>query len=174
MKQEKENTLVLGLAVLYLFFIFATKGCSDGTDREKEWLEWASTFTPKVQEGVEENLDDEWWDYHYVTVTHYNPTPEQCDSDYLTTADNSKINLTKLKRGELKWVAVSRDLFKKGFKYGDVIELKKGNSRINGYYVIHDTMHPRFTGRVDILTSVGEPMGKWTAVAVRLVNRGGE
>lgn len=105
-----------------------------------------------------------------ITVTQYNPVKEQCDEDPLVTADNSKIDLKKLKKGKLKWVAVSRDLRTK-YKYGDVIEIKvkKGNRRINGRYVVHDTMHPRFTNRIDILTSVGEPIDMWCDVTVKKV-----
>ena len=31
-----------------------------------------------------------------VTITKYNPTKEQCDDDFLVTADNSKIDLKKV------------------------------------------------------------------------------
>ena len=58
-------------------------------------------------------------DWSKVTVTVYNPVMEQCDSTPLITADNSEIDLKKLKQGKLKWVAVSRDLLKSGkSKYG--------------------------------------------------------
>lgn len=120
-------------------------------DKNGIWVDW-----------VEDDEDDST-----VTVTQYNPVVEQCDEDPLVTADNSEINLVKLKKGRLRWVAVSRDLRKK-YKYGDVIELKvsRGNKRINGRYIVHDTMHPRFRKRIDILTAVGEPMDRWHGVSV--------
>ena len=83
------------------------------------------------------------------------------------------IDLVKLRRKELKWVAVSRDLVGIS-RYGDIIELTatgKGSKRINGRYIVHDTMNPRFTNRVDILTAVGEEMGMWENVTVKLVSR---
>lgn len=38
----------------------------------------------------------------HVTVTCYQPVESQCDSDPLITADGSKIDLKKLKNGEIK------------------------------------------------------------------------
>ena len=46
----------------------------------------------------------------HVKVTCYQPVEAQCDSDPLTTADGSKIDLHKLKKGNVKWCAISRDL----------------------------------------------------------------
>ena len=105
-----------------------------------------------------------------VTVTQYNPVVLQCDEDPLVTADNSKIDLKKLERGQIRWVAVSRDLLDK-YSYGNIIELTvvKGNKRINRRYIVHDTMNPRFTNRVDILTPVGAPMDIWSDVKIRKI-----
>jgi len=105
-----------------------------------------------------------------VTVTQYHPVTKQCDGDPLITADNSKINLSHLKKGRIRWVAVSRDLLKV-YKYGDTVELtvESGNRKINGRYVIHDTMNPRWTNRVDILTPIGEPVSKWTNVHIKKI-----
>ena len=36
-----------------------------------------------------------------VTATYYNAVPGQCDSSPLITADNSRINLAKLKKREI-------------------------------------------------------------------------
>ena len=46
----------------------------------------------------------------HVTLTCYQPLPSQCDNEPFTTADGSKISLKHLKRGEIKWCAISRDL----------------------------------------------------------------
>lgn len=113
-----------------------------------------------------------------VTVTRYNPVESQCNSQPLITADMSKISLSKLKRGEIRWIAVSRDL-RKIYKYGDVVEIKAKNGdddSINGLYEVHDTMNKRFTDRIDILTHVDNPhgQGKWKGVSIRLVKRKGE
>ena len=45
----------------------------------------------------------------HVTLTCYQPVKSQCNNQPLVTADGSKINLHHLKRGRIKWCAVSRD-----------------------------------------------------------------
>lgn len=104
---------------------------------------------------------------HLVTVTRYNPTREQCGSNSLVTADNSKINLEKLRKGIIRWVAVSRDLRRK-FKYGDTIYIDSDDDNIRGHYEVHDTMHPRHTNRIDILTAVSADHGQgiWHGVKI--------
>lgn len=113
-----------------------------------------------------------------VTATRYNPVESQCNSQPLITADMSKISLSKLKRGEIRWIAVSQDL-RKVYKYGDVVEIKAkdgDDKSINGLYEVHDTMNKRFTDRIDILTHIDNPhgQGKWEGVSIRLVKRKGE
>ena len=83
----------------------------------------------------------------HVTVTCYQPVKSQCDSDPLITADGSKIDLHKLKKGKIKWCAISRDLlwlFPKD---------KPKRVHIEGYgiYEVRDVMNKRFTHRLDIL-----------------------
>ena len=113
-----------------------------------------------------------------VTATRYNPVESQCNDQPLITADMSKISLSKLKRGEIRWIAVSQDL-RKVYKYGDVVEIKAkdgDDNSINGLYEVHDTMNKRFTDRIDILTHIDNPhgQGKWEGVSIRLVKRKGE
>lgn len=80
----------------------------------------------------------------YTTITYYQPTKEQCGSNPLVTADGSRIDLAKLERGEIKWCAVSPDLYKKG-----------GRIWIDGMgvYEIHDKTSARHHAWVDILIS---------------------
>lgn len=83
----------------------------------------------------------------HVTLTYYQPVKEQCNSDPLTTADGSKINLEHLRRNKIKWCAVSRDLlylFPKG---------KPKRIFIEGFgiYQVRDVMNKRHRHRVDIL-----------------------
>ena len=83
----------------------------------------------------------------HVTLTNYQPVVEQCNSDPLTTADGSKINLHHLKQGKIKWCAISRDLlylFPKG-------EPKRIYIEGFGVYEVRDVMNKRFHHRVDIL-----------------------
>lgn len=88
----------------------------------------------------------------HVKVTCYQPVEAQCDSDPLTTADGSKIDLHKLKKGNVKWCAISRDLlwlFPKD---------KPKRVHIEGYgiYEVRDVMNKRFNHRVDILIHPSE------------------
>ena len=88
----------------------------------------------------------------HVKVTCYQPVEAQCDSDPLTTADGSKIDLHKLKKGDVKWCAISRDLlwlFPKD---------KPKRVHIEGYgiYEVRDVMNKRFNHRVDILIHPSE------------------
>ena len=88
----------------------------------------------------------------HVKVTCYQPVEAQCDSEPLTTADGSKIDLHKLKKGNVKWCAISRDLlwlFPKD---------KPKRVHIEGYgiYEVRDVMNKRFNHRVDILIHPSE------------------
>lgn len=83
----------------------------------------------------------------HVTLTCYQPVKEQCNDDPLTTADGSKIDLKKLKDGDIKWCAISRDLlwlFPKD---------KPKRVYIEGYgiYEVRDLMNKRWHHRIDIL-----------------------
>lgn len=102
--------------------------------------------------------------FYVVTVTKYNPTIDQCDSDPLITADGSYIDTLKLKNGELKWIAISRDL-RSEFQYGDTVILS-GTGLNDGEYVVRDTMNPRWKSRVDILSPKGDSKGKWEDVCL--------
>lgn len=103
-----------------------------------------------------------------VTITVYDPVKGQCDNDPLVTADGSKINL---KKKSLKWIALSRDLLKDGFSYGDKVEIKTEEGEIDGTYEIHDTMNKRHKNRVDILRLPGQKLGKlkWTGVVIKRI-----
>lgn len=105
-----------------------------------------------------------------VTVTRYNPTPGQCNSDCLTTADGSKINLAKLKNGDIRWIAVSRDLLSK-YKYGSVVFVDSEDGNIRGYYEVHDTMNKRWRKRIDILTHVSSDHGAGLWKEVRITRK---
>ena len=106
------------------------------------------------------NLTDENNDMLYsnrimyrVTVTTYNPTRRQCDSTPNITADGTRINPRKAT--EYRYVALSRDLLSRWggpFEYGDYIVIEGTDGR-DGIYQVRDTMNPRWTNRVDILTT---------------------
>ena len=88
-----------------------------------------------------------------VTVTTYNPTQEQCDNTPNQTADGTYIK--PWKATEYRYVALSRDLLDRSggpFNYGDYVVIE-GTGSWDGIYQVKDTMNPKWTNRVDILTT---------------------
>ena len=88
-----------------------------------------------------------------VTVTTYNPTKQQCDSTPDITADGTRIKTWRAT--EYRYVALSRDLLSRWggpFNYGDYIVIEGTGDR-DGVYQVRDTMNPKWTNRVDILTT---------------------
>lgn len=88
------------------------------------------------------------------TLTIYHPVAGQCDNSPLITANNSHIDLEKLRRNEIRWMALSRDLLKRWngkFNYGDTVHLEAGDPAIDGLWVINDSMNKRFNNRGDLL-----------------------
>ena len=83
----------------------------------------------------------------HLTLTYYQPVKEQCDKQPLVTADGSKINLHHLKKGKIKWCAISRDLL--------YLFPKNKPKRVYiegfGVYEVKDVMNNRFKHRIDIL-----------------------
>jgi hypothetical protein len=88
------------------------------------------------------------------TLTIYNPVTNQCDADPLITANNSHIDLEKLRNNEIRWMALSRNLLKRwhgAFNYGDTVTVHSGDAAIDGLWVINDNMNARFKDRGDLL-----------------------
>ena len=67
------------------------------------------------------------------------------------TADGSQINNAKVNSGEHRWVALSPDMFKKGYKLGDRIYVESENARLKGEWVVKDKMAPRVKNGIDFL-----------------------
>ena len=111
--------------------------------------------------------EEEIGEVRIVTATYYNPVKEQCNSNPLITASGKKINIELLEKGELKWIAVSRDLLRI-YKYGDIVRITCDHDpSINGDYEITDTMHERFENTIDLLWPVGmKGKGKWEGVQI--------
>ena len=95
-----------------------------------------------------------------VTLTVYNPVESQCDDTPLITANGTKIDLEKLKKGEIKYCAVSRDLLSE-IPYGSIIYIEG-----YGEYEVVDTMNKRIKMGVDILQDVSEKGFKKTNVRI--------
>lgn len=102
------------------------------------------------------------------TLTIYHPVSAQCDGTPLITASNARIDLEKLRRSEIRWMALSRNLLKKWkgeFNYGDTVLLESGDPAIDGLWVINDNMNKRFKDRGDLLFDVqARKYGYWKNV----------
>ena len=104
-----------------------------------------------------------------VTATVYNPVKGQTDDSPLATADGSKIDLKKLKKKRIKWIAVSRDLLK-DYEYGAKVKITcTSYPGINGTYEVHDTMNKRFSNRIDILSAEKDSVGLYKEVKIETV-----
>lgn len=68
------------------------------------------------------------------------------------TASGDEINYNKLKNFQIRWVALSPDMFNKhGFKIGDVIEVITEEKELVGIWIVKDKTSSRFTKRIDFL-----------------------
>lgn len=101
----------------------------------------------------------------HVTLTTYNPVVEQCDADPLITADGTKIDLYKLKRKEIKYCAVSRNLLAY-LPLGSTIEIEG-----HGVYEVRDTMNKRYKHCIDILQDISEKNFKKHNIKVKLIKK---
>jgi len=109
-----------------------------------------------------------------ITLTIYNPVEDQCDEDPLVTANNWTIDTVALKAGDVRWMALSRDLLSRWggqFNYGDTILVQAGDMDIDGPWVIADTMNKRYTERGDLLFHQKvRTLGKWKNVRISRIN----
>jgi hypothetical protein len=105
------------------------------------------------------------------TLTIYNPVRGQCDDDPLVTASNRKIDLARLRNGDLRWMALSREMLSRWggeLKYGDTLTVNAGDNAIDGEWIIQDTMAKRFSKHGDLLFhQVNRKTGRWTNVTVQ-------
>lgn len=109
-----------------------------------------------------------------VTATVYHPVVEQTDVDPLITASGRTVDLDKLCAGELRWVALSRDLLSRWggrFRYGDRIWIEgSGDCDIDGEWVVQDAMNGRFCSRIDLLVDpLVRSAGRWDDVRLVLL-----
>lgn len=102
----------------------------------------------------------------HVTLTTYNPCKSQCDDTPTITANNTKINLQRLKQGKLKYCAVSPDLLW-CLPFGSIIEIDG-----HGRYEVVDTMNKRFDHYIDILQDKSKPNFKKEKIKVKLIRKG--
>ena len=101
----------------------------------------------------------------HVTITTYNAVRSQCDRSPLITADGTKIDQRKVKSGEQKIVAISRDLLY-AIPLGSLIYVEG-----HGYYEVRDTMNSRFKHRIDILQHSSKKNFKKDKIKIKLVRK---
>ena len=101
----------------------------------------------------------------HVTITTYNAVRSQCDRSPLITADGTKIDHNKLKRGEQKIVAISRDLLY-AIPLGSIIDIEG-----YGKYEVRDTMNSRFNHSIDILQHSSKKNFKKNNIKIKLVKK---
>lgn len=104
------------------------------------------------RENLKKVVEEDIANIVMVNLTYYHPVAEQCDSTPLITADNSRIDLEKLKAGQIKWCAISQDL-KRKFPFGSKINIDGV-----GEYYVRDVMNQRHRNRIDILVYPGKTM----------------
>ena len=101
----------------------------------------------------------------HVTITTYNAVMSQCDRSPLITADGTKIDNRKVKSGQQRIVAISRDLLY-AIPLGSVIYVEG-----HGYYEVRDTMNSRFKHRIDILQHSSKKNFKKDKIKIKLVKK---
>ena len=101
----------------------------------------------------------------HVTITTYNAVRSQCDRSPLITADGTKIDNRKLKSGEQKIVAISRDLLY-AIPLGSIIYIEG-----YGRYEVRDTMNSRFNHSIDILQHPSKKNFKKNNIKISLVRK---
>ena len=101
----------------------------------------------------------------HVTITTYNAVRSQCDRSPLITADGTKIDHRKVKSGEQRIVAISRDLLH-DIPLGSVIYVEG-----HGKYEVRDTMNSRFKHRIDILQHSSKKNFKKDKIKIKLVKK---
>lgn len=98
-----------------------------------------------------------------ITATIYHAVPEQTNADFLTTASLKKINPDN-PQGH-RWIAVSRDLEKKGLNMGTRVCIE-GAGKLDGYWTVEDRMNKRWANRIDFLVDYSMKGGKWEDVKI--------
>lgn len=101
----------------------------------------------------------------HVTITTYNAVMSQCDRSPLITADGTKIDHRKVKSGEQRIVAISRDLLY-AIPLGSVIYVEG-----YGRYEVRDTMNSRFKHSIDILQHSSKKNFKKNNIKIKLVKK---
>jgi 3D (Asp-Asp-Asp) domain-containing protein len=126
--------LICAAAAVMLFFLY-TNTLLDEADNKL-----------KIQK---DSLQTKEVSYKKLKATYYNPVQAQCDGNPLITATGYRINIGKLKKNEIRIVALSRDLLKI-YPYNSEIYVHSP-VHLRGCWRVEDTMNKRFSNRIDFL-----------------------
>lgn len=104
-------------SLIIIFICFVALNCTEEVDEKYDWIPLK------------------------VTATAYNSVPYQTSYEHpaITAWGDS------IKPG-VKWIAVSRDLLKKGLVYNTMVKI----DTFDGIYLVKDKMHSRWKNRIDI------------------------
>ena len=102
----------------YFFLIFLLLGCSEKMEKEP----------------------DHYWDGMVVTASAYNSTKRQTSKNPDITAFGDSL------RPGMKYIAVSRDLLRKGLKHNTPVIIEG----FNDIFLVKDKMHPKWRNHIDI------------------------
>ena len=89
------------------------------------------------------------------------------------TASGDRIDNNKLKNYEIRWVALSQDMRKLGFRINDTINVTCDRvPKLNGKWIVKDAMGPRVKKAIDFLLPKGDNYGftSPTTVTIEKVN----
>ena len=166
-KETIKTIIIIILSIIFIAHSLEKKSIIDDLQSEKDELQSliesgnksmmvaTSLITgleialKKCSEELNKNKDN----VHNVTVTMYQPVPEQTDSTPNITADGTVIKVDRA--SEYRYVAVSQNMLVKngGFlKFGDYVWVDAGKK--SGVYQVRDVMNRRYTDRIDILEGV--------------------
>ena len=81
---------------------------------------------------------------HKLRATKYYPTGK-------ATASGAMPDYKKINNGTIRWVALSRDMFEKGYNMNDTIFVESDNPRVVGFWVVKDKMGPKHHDAIDFL-----------------------
>lgn len=162
---EKTNNTIVFLICLVIAFLGGFLLHSGTTITEHEENVSEAVFEEEEQEQAEDKPVTGKVITH-VTLTTYNAVKAQTNEDSLTTASGLKIDLNRVKNGTQKYCAVSKNLLYL-LPYGSIIHIEG-----HGYYIVADTMHPRFNHYIDILQDVSKPNFKKEKVKITLIRKG--
>jgi 3D (Asp-Asp-Asp) domain-containing protein len=128
--------LVCAAAAVMLFFLYLNSLLNE-VDTKPQYLKQDTIQTKEVS-------------YKKLKATYYNPVQSQCDGNPLITATGYRISLKKLKRNEIRVVALSRDLLKE-YPYNSEIYVHQP-VHLRGCWRVEDTMNKRFSNKIDFLS----------------------